>query len=64
MTAASASRPRSAARTYCQLLVLRRADFDRFMHANPEVRETIHRVAAARHAANISDTDASERSPV
>jgi CPA1 family monovalent cation:H+ antiporter len=36
--------------TYCQLLVLRRSDFERFMRADPETRETIQQVAAAREA--------------
>ena len=41
--------------TYCQLLVLRRTDFEGFMQANPETRGTIYRVAAARRAANAGD---------
>jgi CPA1 family monovalent cation:H+ antiporter len=51
-------RPRHAdvvALTYCQFLVLRRADFDLFMKANPEARDTILRVAEARRMINISD---------
>jgi len=38
--------------TYCQLLVLRRSDFERFMMANPEASETINRVAEARRSMN------------
>ena len=34
--------------TYCQLLVLRRADFDRFMTANPDAGAAISRVAQTR----------------
>ena len=48
-------RPRQAdvvALSYCQLLVLRRSEFERFMKSNPEARETINRVAAARRAMN------------
>lgn len=41
--------------TYCQFLVLRRADFELFMKANPEARNTILRVAEARRMINISD---------
>ena len=41
--------------TYCQFLVLRRADFELFMKANPEARDTILRVAEARRMVNISD---------
>jgi monovalent cation:H+ antiporter, CPA1 family len=44
-----------AALTYCQLLVLRRADFERFMAANPEARETIRQIAAARQAMNADE---------
>jgi CPA1 family monovalent cation:H+ antiporter len=53
-------RPRQAdivALTYCRLLVLRRADFERFMAANPEAREAINRVAAARQSMNQEDRD-------
>ena len=32
--------------TYCQLLVLRRADFQRFLSAHPDAQATINRVAA------------------
>ncbi|HLJ20871.1 MAG TPA: cation:proton antiporter, partial [Stellaceae bacterium] len=51
-------RPRRAdivALTYCQLLILRRSDLERFMAANPEAKATIDRVAAARLAMNLSD---------
>jgi hypothetical protein len=37
--------------------VLRRADFERFMAANPEARDAINRVAAARHSMNQEDRD-------
>jgi Na+:H+ antiporter len=53
-------RPRQAdimALTYCRLLVLRKADFERFMTANPEAREAINRVAAARQSMNLEDRD-------
>jgi CPA1 family monovalent cation:H+ antiporter len=51
-------RPRQSdvvALTYCQLLVLRRADFERFMTANPEARATINRIAEARRVMNTAD---------
>jgi monovalent cation:H+ antiporter, CPA1 family len=51
-------RPRQAdvtALTYCRLLALRKADFERFMTTNPEAREAINRVAAARHSMNQKD---------
>jgi CPA1 family monovalent cation:H+ antiporter len=41
--------------TYCQLLVLRRSDFERFMEANPEARAMIKQAADARLAINSSD---------
>ena len=41
--------------TFCQMLVLRRTDFERFMKANPEARATIDRVAEARQAMNTSE---------
>ena len=41
--------------TYCQLLVLRRVDFERFMTANPEARFTINRTAEARRAMNTGE---------
>jgi CPA1 family monovalent cation:H+ antiporter len=34
--------------TYCRLLVLRKADFERFLANNPEARKAISRVAEAR----------------
>lgn len=40
--------------TYCQFLVLRRTDFELFMKANPEARETILRIAEARRTINKS----------
>ena len=53
-------RPRQAditALTYCRLLVLRKADFEHFMTANPEARQAINRVAASRHSMNQEDRD-------
>jgi CPA1 family monovalent cation:H+ antiporter len=52
--------PRQAdvtALTYCRLLVLRKADFERFMTDNPEAREAINRIAASRHSMNQGDFD-------
>jgi CPA1 family monovalent cation:H+ antiporter len=52
--------PRQAdvtALTYCRLLVLRKADFEHFMTANPEAKEAINRIAASRHAMNLEDRD-------
>ena len=60
-------RPRQAdvvALTYCQLLALRRFDFERFMETNPEVRAIIKRVADARLAMNTSERAKSSDSPV
>ena len=51
-------RPRQAdvvALSYCHFLVLRRTDLERFMRANPQARDTIHRVADARNAMNAAD---------
>jgi CPA1 family monovalent cation:H+ antiporter len=53
-------RPRQAditALTYCRLLVLRKADFEHFMTANPEAREAINRIAASRRSMNQEDRD-------
>jgi CPA1 family monovalent cation:H+ antiporter len=53
-----AGRPRQAdvvALSYCHFLVLRRTDLERFMRANPQARDTIHRVADARNAMNAAD---------
>jgi Na+:H+ antiporter len=50
--------PRQAdvvALTYCRLLVLRRADFERFIEANPQVKTEMSRVAEARLAMNQDD---------
>ncbi len=41
--------------TYCRLLVLRKADFDRFMRDNRDVRLKIHEIAQARWAVNRRD---------
>jgi Na+:H+ antiporter len=59
-------RPRQAdvvALTYCQLLVLRRSDFERFMEANPEARSAINRIAEDRLAMNASERARSSDSP-
>src|SRR5215831_4260358 len=53
-------RPRQAdikALTYCRLLILRKADFEQFMMANPEARETINRTGALRQSMNQEDRD-------
>jgi CPA1 family monovalent cation:H+ antiporter len=50
--------PRQAdvrALTYCRLLVLRKADFDRFMRENRNVRLKIQQIAQTRAALNRSD---------
>jgi CPA1 family monovalent cation:H+ antiporter len=60
-------RPRQAdvvALTYCQLLVLRRSDFESFMEANPEARAMIKQAADARLAINSSDRATSPDSSV
>jgi monovalent cation:H+ antiporter, CPA1 family len=43
--------------TYCRLLVLRKADFERFLAANPEARDAINRIAEARRAMNLDDIE-------
>jgi CPA1 family monovalent cation:H+ antiporter len=53
--------PRQAdvrALTYCRLLVLRKADFDRFMRDNRDVRLKIHQIAQKRSLVNRSDAAA------
>ena len=53
--------PRQAdvrALTYCRLLVLRKADFDRFMRDNSDVRAKINQIAEKRSSANTSDAAA------
>jgi len=49
--------------TYCQLLVLRRSDFEHFMEANPDARATINRIAEDRLAMNTSERAKSSDSP-
>src|SRR5215472_15669119 len=52
--------PRQAditALTYCRLLVLRKADFEQFMTANPEAKDAINRIAASRQSMNLEDRD-------
>jgi CPA1 family monovalent cation:H+ antiporter len=47
--------PRNAdviARAYCNLLVLRRNDFERYVRAHPSIEREIEAVAKARYAAN------------
>jgi monovalent cation:H+ antiporter, CPA1 family len=51
-------RPRRAdvfALTYCQLLVLRRTDFEQFMRENSDARAAIVRMAKARQTTNTTD---------
>jgi CPA1 family monovalent cation:H+ antiporter len=53
-------RPRQAdvaALTYCRLLVLRKADFERFLATNPEAKAEINRVVEARLSVNQEDGD-------
>jgi CPA1 family monovalent cation:H+ antiporter len=53
--------PRQAdvrALTYCRLLVLRKADFDRFMRDNRDVRFKINEIAKTRALINESDATA------
>ena len=45
--------------SYCQFLVLRRTDFEKFMNDNPQSRDTIVRIAEARRMTNIADRNAS-----
>ena len=57
-------RPRQAdvvALTYCRLLVLRKADFERFLAENPAARAEINRVALARLAMNQGETGVGDR---
>jgi CPA1 family monovalent cation:H+ antiporter len=49
--------------TYCQLLVLRRADFQHFLSAHPEAQASINRVALARLAMNQNATDTGDLPP-
>jgi CPA1 family monovalent cation:H+ antiporter len=52
--------PRQAdvvALTYCRLLMLRKADFERFLAANPEARAAINRVAEHRLRMNREAAD-------
>jgi CRP-like cAMP-binding protein len=41
--------------TYCRLLVLRKADFDRFMQENRDVRLKIHQIAQMRLSVDSPD---------
>ena len=50
--------PRQAdvrALTYCRLLILRKAEFDRFMRENRDVRLKIYQIAETRTSANRPD---------
>jgi monovalent cation:H+ antiporter, CPA1 family len=53
-------RPRQAdvtALTYCRLLALRKADFDRFMSTNPEARAAIDLITQKRQSMNQADRE-------
>src|SRR5260370_25640104 len=53
-------RPRRAcvvALTHCRLLVLRKADFERFLAANPDAKAEINRIAEARLSVSQEDGD-------
>jgi len=53
-------RPRQAdvvSLTYCRLLVLRKADFERFLAGNPEARAEINRIAEARLEMNRENVE-------
>jgi len=59
-------RPRQSdvvALTYCRFLVLRRADFERFIAANPEARAAIDRITEARRASNAAEPEDSSDEP-
>jgi len=43
--------------TYCRLLILRKADFERFLTGNPEAKAEIDRIVEARLSANREDVD-------
>ena len=53
-------RPRQAdvtALTYCRLLALRKADFERFLAANPEARADIEKIVLVRRSMNEGDRE-------
>jgi CPA1 family monovalent cation:H+ antiporter len=53
-------RPRQAdvvSLTYCRLLLLRKADFERFLATNPDVKAEISRIVDARLSLNQEDTE-------
>jgi monovalent cation:H+ antiporter, CPA1 family len=55
-------RPRQAdvlSLTYCRLLVLRKADFERFLAANPQAEAEINRIAENRLLMNREDVEGS-----
>ena len=43
--------------TYCRLLLLRKADFERFLAANPDVKAKITRIARTRLSLNQEDAE-------
>jgi CPA1 family monovalent cation:H+ antiporter len=43
--------------TYCRLLLLRKADFERFLAANPDAKAVISRIAEARLSRNQEDAE-------
>jgi monovalent cation:H+ antiporter, CPA1 family len=49
--------PDVVALTYCRLLVLRKADFERFLAANPEAKAEINRIVETRLSVNQEDGD-------
>lgn len=57
--------PRQAdviALSYCRLLVLRKADFERFLAANPEARAAVQRISEERLSMNRQNGDGTARS--
>ena len=49
--------------SYCQLLVLTKRDFERFLGKHPRAKAEIDRVAAARAAMNVGGTNAEHAHP-
>ena len=61
------NQPRRAdviALTFCRLLALRKADFERFMAENPDARAEINRIAYARQSMNETGAAATEAAKV
>jgi len=53
-------RPRQAdvvSLTYCRLLLLRKADFERFLATNPDVKAEISRIVETRLSLNQEDAE-------